>query len=244
MGEEYNEAGVTTYTDPSSQIVIMTNAFSSVIDVGSLARAFNLDYVKFIGNTVGVNSFSFSPTEGKILSKLINLDESVPVFTEEETNLLESVQAIVCESGWFMIFDNLEKMEQLPNPQNMEWQHWLHTWKTFSYSPFANCVALTTTTSTVTGVTITPNTVAKGTIPTTGGSMQFKASVTGTGFVNDNVTWSVTSNQDSFTSYSISDTGLLSVGKYSDITDSLILNVKATSVEDPSQSATATVTLV
>lgn len=244
MGEQYNEAGVTTYTDPSSQIVIMTNAFSSVIDVGSLARAFNLDYVKFIGNTVGVNSFSFTPAEGKILAKLINLDDTVPVFTEEETQLLESVEAIVCDSGWFMIFDNLEKMEQFPNPQNMEWQHWLHTWKTFSYSPFANCVALTTSDSTITSVAITPSTVATGTIPTTGGSMQFKSEVTGTGFVNDSVAWSVTSNQPAFTSYSISDTGLLSVGNHSDITDSLVLTVKAASVEDSSKSATAAVTLV
>lgn len=244
VSSSYNEAGVDTYTDPNYQYVIMTNAFASKVDVGSLARAFNLEYVQFMGHTVGVNSFAFNAAEERRLIDLLYPKElgAQPdsVFTEQQNQLLESVSCLVIDSNWFMIFDTFEDMTSIQDPEALSWNYFYHTWKLFSTSPFANAVALTTQTPAVTKVTITPTSVAAGTIPATGGSVQLKAAVAGTGLYNQSVTWSVSDSKYC----SISDTGLLSVKNYSaDTATSITCTVTATSVQDPSKKATCVVTL-
>lgn len=244
VSAEYNEAGVDTYTDPAYQYLILTNEFSSSIDVGSLARAFNLEYVNFIGHTVGVNSFAFNATEEKRVIDLLYPKEMGPqptsLFTASQTALLKTVSCLVVDQNWFMVFDNFEDMTSIQNPEELYWNYFYHVWKTFSTSPFQNAVTLTTQTPAITGVTITPSAVAAGTIPTTGGSVQLTADVAGTGLYNAAVTWSV--NDDTYAS--VSDTGLVSVKNYTGAPAGTSVVVTATSVEDPTKSGTCTITLV
>lgn len=220
MDTQYNAAGVTTYTDPAYQYIIMSSAFSSAIDVGSLARAFNLEYTQFIGHTIGVNNFTFSAAENKRLYELINPPELIlggnpldnqTIFNEEEIARLSTVGAIVVDINWFMIFDNLERMEAQPNGEGLYWQHWYHVWKTFSTSPYANAVALTSATPTITSITLSPSVVPAGSIGTLGGSIQFKAEVKGTGLYNKKVSWSIESSTEDMPEATISGDGLATI---------------------------------
>ena len=243
MSTEYNAAGVPNYTDPQYQYTILTNQFSSVVDVGSLARAFNLEYVDFIGHTIGVNTFDITPTEEKRLIQLLYPKEVVQtqpdtLLTPAQHTLLQSVSAMVIDVNWFMIFDNFEDMLQVMNPDELYWNYFFHVWKTFSTSEFANAVCLTTQTPAITSVTITPSTVPAGSIPETGGSVQLTATVAGTGLYNQGVSWTISENAFA----TVNDMGLVSVKNYTGQTPGTV-TVTATSKQDPTKSATVSIVL-
>lgn len=159
MSTRYNFAGVTTYSDLSSQILIMSNKFSGVIDVGSLARAFNIDNVQMLAQTVGVNNFTFTAPELARLANLIYDDETAEVFTAAQMQLLENIQALLVDRDWFMIFDNEDYMDAQKNAEGMYWNHFYHVWKTFSTSPFCTAIAFTTDTPANVTVTVEPTTL-------------------------------------------------------------------------------------
>ena len=240
MRTDYNFAGVTTYTEPKDQIVFLSNKFSSVVDVGALAMAFNLQYADFIGNTVGINQFSFLPNELERLNNLINLDPEVDVISASQQEILDNVQAVVVDSNWFMIFDRIEEMNQKQNEEGLYWNYWLHVWKIFSTSPFANAVALTTGTNSVGTVTVTPSTMAVTSIPATGANLQLSAKVTGSGIFSQKVNWT-SSNTDRVV---VSASGLVTFKPYTAEQQAELVGtvVTATSAEDPTKKATFTVT--
>lgn len=231
ISDKYNYAGVMTYSDLTSQELIMTNKFTANIDVGALAVAFNMDKADFLSRTIGVNNFTFSAAELDRLANLINLDSTDSVFSESELSTLSSVQAILVDKDWFYIFDNEDYMDAQKNGEGQYFNHWYHVWKTFSASPFATAILLTTDTPNVTSVTVTPATatIAKG---STG---SFSATVTGSALLDRSVKWSVNSALSK-----INSNGVLTVGGTETATT---LTVKATSVVDGSKTGTATVTV-
>lgn len=231
ISDKYNYAGVMTYSDLTSQELIMTNKFTANIDVGALAVAFNMDKADFLSRTIGVNNFTFSAAELDRLANLINLDPTQSIFTESELSTLSSVQAILVDKDWFYIFDNEDYMDAQKNGEGQYFNHWYHVWKTFSASPFATAILLTTDTPNVTSVTVTPATatIAKG---STG---SFSATVTGSALLDRSVKWSVNSALSK-----INSNGVLTVGGTETATT---LTVKATSVVDGSKTGTATVTV-
>lgn len=231
MSTNYNYAGVTTYSDMSSQYLILSNAFSSIIDVGSLARAYNLDKAELLSRTIGVNNFQFTGPELKRLANLIFDDESLEVFTADELTSLSTIQALLIDKDWFMIFDNEDFMDAQKNAQGLYFNHFYHVWKTFSSSPFNTAIVLTSDPQTVTGVAVEPaNATAKKNTQT-----QFSATVTGTPMVNKAVTWTIDSEVSK-----IDNRGVVTVsGKETKAS----LTVTATSVADPTKTATATLTI-
>lgn len=231
MSTNYNYAGVTTYSDMSSQYLILSNAFSSIIDVGSLARAYNLDKAELLSRTIGVNNFQFTGPELKRLANLIFDDESLEVFTAAELTSLSTIQALLIDKDWFMIFDNEDFMDAQKNAQGLYFNHFYHVWKTFSSSPFNTAIVLTSDPQTVTGVAVEPaNATAKKNTQT-----QFSATVTGTPMVNKAVTWTIDSEVSK-----IDNRGVVTVsGKETKAS----LTVTATSVADPTKTATATLTI-
>ena len=102
-----------------------------------------------------------------------------------------------------------------------------------SVCPFANAVAITTETPTITAVKVTPETptVNKGT------SIQFTATVTGTGLFPQNVTWVVMGNSDPATT--ITPMGLFTMGA----NETGTVQVKATSVFDTNKNDSTAVTV-
>lgn len=147
---------------------------------------------------------------------------------------LTGVVAAIVDSDWFMVFDNMLEFTENYNGEGLYWQYWYHCWKTFSNSPFANAILFTTDTVQATAVTITP--AAPST--TKGQQIQFQAVVSGTGYIPQDVSWSVTGQQSHDTK--INRAGLLTVAADETATS---LTVKAISGYNPSISKTVTVTV-
>ena len=147
---------------------------------------------------------------------------------------LTGVVAAIVDSDWFMVFDNMLEFTENYNGEGLYWQYWYHCWKTFSNSPFANAVLFTTDTVQATALTITP--AAPST--TKGQQIQFQAVVSGTGYIPQDVSWSVTGQQSQDTK--INRAGLLTVAADETATS---LTVKAISGYNPSISKTVTVTV-
>lgn len=208
MSDKYNYMGVTTHTPIGEQYIFMLTSLAATVDVEVLASAFNMDKADFIGRRVIVDDFGGLEKEG--------------------------VVALTVDREWFMVFDNYLAMTEVYNGARLYWNYFLHHWQTLSYSPFKNAIAFTTQAPAVTDVAVTPGTASL--TKAAGGTIQFKAVVTGTGLISPEVTWTVTEDANA----SIDANGLLTV-KAGITVDTL--TVTAASKTEPTKTDTATVTL-
>lgn len=181
MSSDFNNAGVTTYSDKSSQYVIMNSRFDAVVDVEVLALSFNMNVAEFIGHRVGINTFSLNVAEQTRLQKLFKDEPGFTMPTDEQLAFLEGVPAVILDRDWFMVFDNYINMTEQRNGQGLYWNYYYHLWKTFSISPYSNGVAFIP--GTITGVTTNPTTLSI----FRGESDHFIPSVTGTGIFTQGV---------------------------------------------------------
>lgn len=235
MSPNYNRAGVTTYTDPEYLWNILTPKARATFDVEVLALSFNIDKANLIGHQILIDDFT--PTDEKRLKMLLSNDpyNRYVAFTDDEKALLKSIESVMLDERWFMIFDNLIASRGIQNPEDLYNNYFHHIWKIVSSSPFANALMFVTTASTVTGITINPSenvTAGKG------DRLMLEAVVAGTGFVPQAVNWSV-SGQTS-TNTEMETTGFLDVGCDE---QAETLTVTAASVFNPEISASVTVTL-
>ena len=109
---EYNSLAVRTRSEMQNLHIIMDADLRAAVDVDTLAGAFNMDKVSFLANVTVIDGFKSKGLE------LVLVDES-----------------------FFMVYDNLIKMEAIRNPKGLYWNHFLHVWQTLSVSRFANAVA-------------------------------------------------------------------------------------------------------
>lgn len=226
MSSKRNYAGVMTYTPKRDQFIILNAKFQAQLDVEVLALSFNMDKAEFMGHLVLVDGFGNLDTDR--LSKLFKYDSTFQIPTQQQLTALNNIPAIMVSRDWFMIFDNFYNFTELYNGEGLYWNYWYHVWKTFSISPFAEAQIFAPDTTDVTAVAITPSTA---TVPQ-GGSIQFTASVTGTGFFDKRVTWTTSEG-------TITNDGVLSVPEAATGT----ITVTAQSVANPAKSGTATVTV-
>lgn len=206
MSADYNPMGVATFSKKADQILIIDANFDAIIDVEVLASAFNMDKAEFMGQRVLIDNFGE----------------------------LTGVVAALVDRDWFMVFDNLISFTDNYNGQGLYWNYFLHVWKTFSISPFANCILFTTDTVAVTSIDVTPATASL----LAGQSLQFTANVSATGGADKSVDWSVAGAQSSDTA--IDSNGLLKLGVNE---TGPTLTVTATSVYTTGVSDTATVSV-
>ena len=229
LSADYNQAGVYNHTPKGDQYFIMTADFSSIVDVETLARAFNIDKVTLMGHTVIIDQFTFTTSETARLQELLGTQ-----YTALTTSLFADVPCVCVDRDFFMIFDNFQNMTEQYNGEGLYWNYWLHQWKTFSTSPFANAVIFTDETPAVSAVAVTPSALTMG----KGTSTQFTATVTNAGFASTGVTWSISGQQSANTR--IDGQGRLYIAQDESATT---ITVKATSVFNTSKSNTATVTV-
>lgn len=187
MSPNYNMAHVQNQSAVSEQYIILSNNFDSKMDVQVLASAFNIDKADFIGQRVGVDSFG--TVDAPRLALLFAKDKNYVPLTAPELAQLEAIPAMIVDKEFFMIFDNLLTMRDVPNGKGLYWNYFLHVWKTFSVSPFANAVLFTTLTPAITSVSVLPATATG----SHGVKMLLSADVVSTGFGNSAVIWSVNS---------------------------------------------------
>lgn len=229
----YNRAHVRNSTPIDDQIIIVPNDVEAVLGVKVLADAFNISEVDYISRRVPIDSFTFDEDDKARLALLFENDDTYTEFTADELASLQKTSAIKLDRGWFMCYDNFERMGSVENIQGLYWNYILHKWRTISASPFANAVAFTEQESTITGVTVSP---ASGSV-TTGSRTIMSADVAGTGLYDKSVVWSISGAKSSGTKIG-ADTGVLTVAK-----DEIAKTIKVTATAVNGTSGTSSMTV-
>lgn len=221
---EYNPAGVFQHTEYNDQYLIMSAKAKAIIDVNTLAAAFNMDKADFMGHVVTIDSFGSLD-----IARLNVLFADDPTYTEIGTAELEALAAIPAVSvgrDWFMVYDNLMQFTENYNGQGLYWNYFYHVWKIFSSSPFENAVVYVPETPGVTSVTVSP----KAAQVKVGGTIQLSATVVTTGFASQAVNWSVATAAFANT-VTVDRAGLVHIDKNAP-TDKGMCTIKCTSVFD------------
>lgn len=239
---KYNLAGVTTYSDKSKQYVIVNANFDAVMDVEVLASAFNMSKAEFMGHRVLIDSFGALDTNR--LAQLFANDANFSAPSDAELAALDAIPAVLVDENWFMIFDNMMNFTEQYNGEGLYWNYWLHAWKTFSISPFANSAVMVPGTPAVSLVEVSP---ASATV-SAGQTILLTAEVTTAYFASQAVNWTWTSalsgtdtttaNKDKI---NIDPLGNVSIG--SDVDSGTVITVKATSVVDSTKYDTSALTV-
>lgn len=233
LGTQYNRAHVYNHTPMADQYLILSNKGFAKQNVEVLAAAFNMDKAEFIGHIVKVDGFD--KHDKTRLDMLFAGDTKYAYFTNAELQKLAKIGGVQMDKGWWMQWDNMEQTTQTYNSKGLYWNYFLHTWKTFSVSPYANAIVYYQDTSAITGVTVTPSTATV----TKGSSFQLSATVAGTGLIDKTVTWSITTAGVNTATRVDPQSGLLYIAPGETKTS---IVVKATAV-DGTHSGNATITV-
>ena len=109
---DYNALAVRTRTEMDRMHLIINADLEAELDVDVLARAFNMDKTEFLGHVTVIDGF-------------------------ESTGL----EAVLIDYDWYMVYDQLLKLETIRNPKGLYWNYFFHVWQVLSVSRFANAVA-------------------------------------------------------------------------------------------------------
>lgn len=147
MKSTYNEEGVLTTTPKERQVIFMDARFNAQFDVKVLASAFNMDKADFMGRLYLIDDFTIFDNDrfSQIRAESTGIEE----VTAEELALMKDLKAIIFDTKWFQVYDNLNKFTETYVSSGLYWNYFYHTWKTVSWSPFANAVAFVTDLSTI-----------------------------------------------------------------------------------------------
>jgi hypothetical protein len=194
---DFNSLAVRTRTDMEDLHLIIDADLEAEIDVDVLAKAFNMDKTNFVGHVTVIDGFAST-----------------------------GLEAVLVDQDWFMVYDNLQKLETIRNPKGLYWNYFYHVWQTLSASRFSNAVAFVSgTVPAVTQVIVDP---VIATVKA-GGSFEFTAYVRATDGQDHPITWDVIASTSATTlkaGTTIDANGVLTV----DATQTGELLVRATSV--------------
>ena len=107
---------VSTMTDPEDMVIVLKESVVNSVGVDVLASAFNLDKLALNARLITVDKFD---DDGKIAG-------------------------ILCDAGFFQVWDKFETMESFRNPDTLVTHYYLHRSQLFAISPFANAVCFVT----------------------------------------------------------------------------------------------------
>ena len=233
---KYNPAGVKSFSPFDRQYLLMDTDFEAQVSTITMAQSYFRDEADFRTNMALIDSFSDHDTVR--LTQLLGIETS---FTSDELTALATIPACIIDRDFFQVYNktfdtNAEVVTRMwENPETLKTNHWLHTKKVISTSPFAPAVVFTTTAPNVTGVTVSPSTATI----YAGMSLKLSATVATAGFANKAVTWSVDSTSKA-AGITIGIDGTLTIP--SDETSVETITVTAKSVYKPTVTGTATIT--
>lgn len=238
----YNPAGVRNFASFEDQYFVMNTDFDASMSVDVLATSYFRNDAELKTNMALIDGFGDHDT-ARLLEVLG--DAYVP-FTEGELTALGNVPACIISREFFQIynyaFDNMAdtRATEFFNPESLKTNHWLHTWKVMSTSPYAPACVFSIVQPSVTTVAVSPSSASV----YGGQKLQLSAAVTTAGFANKAVTWKAvdSTTTEPVDGVSIDVNGLLSIA--SDVANNTVLTITATSVYDDEVSGTATITVV
>lgn len=237
MSPNYNPAGLRIATSFAKQRTIISTGLEAQITTEVLATSYFKNDAELKTKLAMIDGFGNNDWER--LSKL--LKSAYVAFTEEELTKLNNVVGMIIADNFFKDYyyalDNTAdtKETEFMNPETLMRTMWLHSWRIFSTSPFANCVCFTKDASSITSVTVSPSTATI----TKGQDLKLSATVVTGGITNKAVVWTIDSASSS-KGVKINQEGILTVPADSDATT---VTVTATSVYDNSKTGTATITV-
>lgn len=230
LNRDYNSAGVYTHNVKDEQYLLVNTKFDATIDVEVLASAFNMDKASFMGHKVLVDSF------GKLdkarLAKIFEKDETYTEISDEDLQKLDAIPCILVSREWFMIFDVLQEFNEQYNGEGLYWNHWLHSWKVVSSSPFAQNALFVAGEIKVDSVTVSP---ATATLNGVGSSIQLTATIATENFAPKGVLWSSDNEK-----VEVTNTGKVTVLSGAESGE---VHVTATSAYDDTKTGTCTITV-
>ena len=138
MKDSYNEQGVVTSTPKNRQVIFMDAKFNAEFDVDVLASAFNMDKADFMGRLFLIDDFT--TFDNKRFEEIRKNSTGIEEVTAQELALLADVKAVLLDDEWFQVYDNNNRFTEKYVASGLYWNYFYHTWKTVSYSPFANAV--------------------------------------------------------------------------------------------------------
>lgn len=109
----YNKAGVRTSSKANELVMFVNKDVAVHLDVDAYSQIFGPEYAK-----MGV--------------QVIEVDN----FGSDETG----TYALIMDKDWFKVYDTLQELEELKNPEGLYTNYWLHIWQILSYSKFKNAV--------------------------------------------------------------------------------------------------------
>lgn len=229
MSNNYNAAGVQTFTDKDDQYLLVNSQFDSEIDVEVLAAAFNMSKAEFMGHRILIDGFG--SLDIARLNALFKDDPNYEEPTQDTLTALNAIPAVLVDKNFFMIFDNMYEFTENYNGQGLYWNYFYHTWKTFSMSPFANALVFVPAVPSVTSVTVSPTAITC----KKGQSVQLSVSVETKNYAPKTVNWK--SDTDGVT---VDINGHVTVAASVTTTSATIT---ATSTYDSTKSGSCTVTI-
>lgn len=240
----YNPAGARVATNFANQIMIMNTDFEAEMTTEVLATSFFRNDAEMKSRLALIDGFD-SYDEARLVELL---GDGFEPFTEDEKTALSKIPAVIIDDEWFQdynyLLDNASdtKMTNFYNPETLKNNHWLHTKKVISTSPFKNAVVFTTDVPAVTSVTVAPQESSI----SAGQNLQLGAVVETTGFANKAVVWSVVqSTGDKTTKVTVDMNGLVKIPKDYDISkDAPQIKIRATSVYDNTKYGEASITVL
>ena len=185
LSSKYNLAGVANTSKKDEQYIIVNASFDAEMDVEVLASAFNMSKADFMGHRVLIDSFG--DLDNARLNELFANDNNYSAITDAEKTALNAVPAVLVDSKWFMIFDNLYNFTEQYNGEGLYWNYWYHVWKTFSISPFANAVVFVPGAPSITSVTVSPSSATV----SPGQTVLLSATVVTDNFASQSVDWTL-----------------------------------------------------
>lgn len=183
MSNNYNVAGVQTFTDKNDQYLLVNSQFDSEIDVEVLASAFNMSKAEFMGHRILIDGFG--TLDVARLNALFKDDPNYEEPSQDTLTALNAIPAVLVDKNFFMIFDNMYEFTENYNGQGLYWNYFYHTWKTFSMSPFANALVFVPAVPSVTSVTVSPTAITC----KKGQSVQLSVSVETENYAPKTVNW-------------------------------------------------------
>lgn len=229
MSNNYNAAGVQTFTDKDDQYLLVNSQFDSEIDVEVLASAFNMSKAEFMGHRILIDGFG--TLDVARLNALFKDDPNYEALSQATLTALNAIPAVLVDKNFFMIFDNMYEFTENYNGQGLYWNYFYHTWKTFSMSPFANALVFVPAVPSVTSVTVSPTAITC----KKGQSVQLSVSVETENYAPKTVNWK--SDTDGVT---VDINGHVTVATSVTATKA---NITATSTYDSTKSGSCTVTI-
>ena len=162
MSNKFNSAGVKNTTPKNRQVIFMDAQFNADFDVDVLSAAFNMNKADFMGSLYLIDDWtSFDNDRFAVIRQ--NSD-GIEEVTSAELTLMANVKAIIMDEEWFQVYDNLNRFAEKFVASGLRWNYFYHTWKTVSFSPYANAVVFalnTATTSNPSSITYVVESVDK-----------------------------------------------------------------------------------